>query len=356
MNKKTAIFTAILLTLACLAFIYIGSSYIVSPGQVLRPFIILSLILFILSWPAYWLTKNWNWTAILLVIVVLGFFSSTLFAYAYSITIFSLLLILWVAFRILRREFGMPQIFIALNAVSIVAIGLTLSVFAMRMSKVPPAYYGAAWNVMRSKNSVPLDAAAGVKPDIYFIILDGYGRADILKELYGLDNSQFINFLERKGFTVSRDSRSNYPKTVLSITSMLNMEYVQSLVPHSGDAILWWLMSPWIDHSRVRNFLERIGYTSVSVSTDFDITDNATTDYYLKSHPVMLSDFERYFVGVTPVGMLEPFLGDVFPLATFDAHRQSLQGNLSSLIESTTIPGPKFVVAHIILPHPPFVF
>jgi hypothetical protein len=356
MNRKSALLPAWLLILASLIFIYIGSSYIVSPDQVLRPVIILTLVLLILSWPAYWLTKNWDWTAIFLVIVVLGLFSSTLFAYAYSITIVSLLLVLWVIFKILKRKFGMRQVFIALNSVSIVAIVLALTVFYTRMSKVTSSYYSAASDAIRSRNYVDLDAAVNAKPDIYFIVLDGYGRADILKDMYGLDNSQFIGFLEQNGFTVSKDGLSNYPKTVLSIASMLNMDYIKTLVPASEDSVFWWLLSPYIDHSSVRNSLEKIGYTSVSISTDWDITDNPTTDHYIKSYPLRLSDFERFFLGITPLRMIEPPLSKVLPMATFESHRRGLQTNFSSLIESTKIPGPKFVFAHIILPHPPFVF
>src|SRR5688572_19610664 len=38
------------------------------------------------------------------------------------------------------------------------------------------------------------------RPDIYYIILDGYGRQDILQALYGFDNSSFLNELSARGF------------------------------------------------------------------------------------------------------------------------------------------------------------
>jgi hypothetical protein len=345
-----------LLTLASLLFIYIGTSYIVSPDQVIRPLIILCLILAILTIPVYFLTRDWNWTGLLLVVIVLGLFSSTLFASAYSITVFSILLLSWLIHKILKRNLVIGHVFLVLNATSLIAIILSLTVLYSRIDKVPPSYYRAAMEAIDSKNYTNISPKAGIKPDIYFIVVDGYGRADTLQQLYGLDNSQFIGFLEQHGFTVSRNSRSNYPKTILSITSILNMEYIQTLVPQLDNSILWWLMSPWLDHSRVRTSLEKIGYTSVSISTDWSITDNPTTDYYFKSHLIMLSDFERYFLGVTPLRMVQPLLENVSSVATFGAHRRSVLKNFSSLIESTSVPGPKLVVAHILLPHPPFVF
>ncbi len=36
--------------------------------------------------------------------------------------------------------------------------------------------------------------------DIYFIVLDGYGRSDVLKEFYEYDNSDFLRGLKEKGF------------------------------------------------------------------------------------------------------------------------------------------------------------
>jgi hypothetical protein len=50
----------------------------------------------------------------------------------------------------------------------------------------------------------------GLFPDIYYVILDGYARADILDELYGYDNSRFLDYLERHGFFVAETSHSNY--------------------------------------------------------------------------------------------------------------------------------------------------
>lgn len=59
-------------------------------------------------------------------------------------------------------------------------------------------------------------AAVESLPDVYYIILDGYARDDILLQNYGLDISDFIAQLERIGFYVPRCSQSNYAMTALS--------------------------------------------------------------------------------------------------------------------------------------------
>jgi hypothetical protein len=248
------------------------------------------------------------------------------------------------------------HIFVVVNIVSLLAIILSAVILYPRFNAIPSSYYSNYRNVINEKEFVTLDSDVAIKHDIYFIVLDGYGRADILEQLYGYDNSEFIHYLEQKGFTVPENSRSNYPRTVLSLTSTLNLEYVETLVPQMEASTMWWLLSPWLEHSRVRTSLEKIGYTSVSINTGWGITDNPTTDYYFKSHPIILSDFERYTSAATPLKIFWPVLEDLASVPTFDAHRRIQLNNFNSLVESTAIPGPKFVFAHIILPHPPFVF
>ena len=86
-------------------------------------------------------------------------------------------------------------------------------------------------------------AAATAGPDIYFILLDGYARGDILEKYYGYDNAPFLDGLRSRGFQVSDASRSNFYWTFLSVGSALNLDYVQKLVDdrldpvHPGDRV-----------------------------------------------------------------------------------------------------------------------
>jgi hypothetical protein len=66
-------------------------------------------------------------------------------------------------------------------------------------------------------------------PDIFYIILDGYAREDVLEKLYQYDNSQFVNDLQRKGFFVASLSRANYIQTLLSLSSSLNLQYLNEI-------------------------------------------------------------------------------------------------------------------------------
>lgn len=66
-------------------------------------------------------------------------------------------------------------------------------------------------------------------PDIYYIILDAYGRSDVLKDFYKYDNEPFLEWLSQKGFYVVGKSRTNYVHTYLSLASSLNYCYLDHI-------------------------------------------------------------------------------------------------------------------------------
>lgn len=63
------------------------------------------------------------------------------------------------------------------------------------------------------------------KPNVYYILLDAYGRQDTLKETADFDNEPFLKKLESLGFSVSRKAYSNYHFTGASLSATMNMSY-----------------------------------------------------------------------------------------------------------------------------------
>ena len=63
-------------------------------------------------------------------------------------------------------------------------------------------------------------------PDIYYIILDGYSSNGHWAREFGYDNSVFTDALTARGFYVAHESRANYPVTIVSLPSSLNMRYI----------------------------------------------------------------------------------------------------------------------------------
>ena len=72
-------------------------------------------------------------------------------------------------------------------------------------------------------------------PDVYYIILDGYPRNDVLKKHLNFDNSEFINFLKQREFYVVENSHSNYSLSSTSIPATMNMNYINFLVDELGE-------------------------------------------------------------------------------------------------------------------------
>ena len=66
-------------------------------------------------------------------------------------------------------------------------------------------------------------------PDIYVILLDGYARADALKQVFGVDESGFLGQLEERGFGVSSRALTNYPNTVQVLMAMFNMRLLPDI-------------------------------------------------------------------------------------------------------------------------------
>src|SRR6185369_10533977 len=97
-------------------------------------------------------------------------------------------------------------------------------------------------------------------PDVYFFLLDSYGRSDLLKTAYGFDNSSFDDALKERNFFVASCSQSNYVRTEISLGSSLNMQYLQDLdkafVPQStARRVLW----DSLKHNAVRYNFETLG-------------------------------------------------------------------------------------------------
>ncbi len=194
-------------------------------------------------------------------------------------------------------------------------------------------------------------ALASALPDIYYIVLDAHGRADILEEFYEYDSSEFIGALSGHGFYIAGKSNSNYCRTMLSLTSALNMVYLDELSSQVGRTSkdLFPLIN-MLKYNKVANFLRKQGYDFVTFSTGFSKTEIRNADIYL-SRPGLLSEFQNVLLNTTPVPVILKEVIDQHEL-----HRQRLLFTFKSLTELPDTDSPKFVFAHILSPHAPFVF
>ena len=241
---------------------------------------------------------------------------------------------------------------------------------ALMISVVVSIYFGikyvglvtnADWDETKSmaqslEASGSRQVEGGNSPDIYYIVLDGYGGTEMIKKLHGYDNIQFILDLEKRGFVVPSESKPNYARTLFSLTSTLNMQYLETVSKKMGSSNLWWPLMGTITHNETRKLLESLGYKTVTVASGFDFTTYKDADVYIQLYPIFLNEFEETYILQTNLSRLKFLnrLGVSFP--SYDTHRQIILNNFEQLQEIPKIASPKFVFVHILAPHAPFVF
>jgi len=184
-------------------------------------------------------------------------------------------------------------------------------------------------------------------PDIYYVILDGYARNDILQEMYQFDNSENLSRLAQKGFYIADQSRANYCQTGLSLSSSLNFMYLDDLASQIGrECGDLTLVATAISNNRLFQYLRHYGYTIVAFSTGFPITEVPNADIYM-SPPWGPNSFQNELINTTPL--------TVFRKTQYDFHRERIFYTFDHLADAAKIDSPTFVFAHIVAPHPPFV-
>ena len=194
------------------------------------------------------------------------------------------------------------------------------------------------------------DNLTGPYPDIYYFILDGYGRHDVLESIYEYDNTSFREFLQDNGFYIADSSYANYAQTLLSVGSSMNYDYVQKLgdfyhLDHDRMPLaekLW--------NNRLFDFLRSYGYRIVSFATGLNYTEFEDAESFL-TPMVSLSQYQNILINYTPLPYIFDLQKDLYTM-----HRDRITYMFDKVTDLQNLDSPKFVFAHTIAPHPPFVF
>jgi hypothetical protein len=188
-------------------------------------------------------------------------------------------------------------------------------------------------------------------PDIYYLVFDRYANENTLKEYYNYDNSDFLNNLKEKGFFIAHHSNCNHPGTYLSLSSSLNMRYNNDLLKDGPikKKVVYLLLQDF----RVWRLLKSVGYKYIHFGSWYEQTkSNKYADLNFKAgYLTSLShDFMLRFLETTIFAHLTT--GNV----TFFQHRERVLNKFDGLAKIPEMDGPKFIFAHMLIPHSPFVF
>jgi len=197
-------------------------------------------------------------------------------------------------------------------------------------------------------------------PNIYYIILDGYGSDSSMKKVLNYDNTNFSKQLEDIGFKVQRRASSNYCRTVFSLSSTLNFNYIQNIIKTNINQENSNLL---ISDNLVSKLLKANGYTYYLFDSGFGLKNN------YEKNEVLVESNEFSFLDNLYTTSDNDVLNSFINNSIICVSKNSFFINLSlknyagkvlnvfnRLPKIAKIVDKKFVFAHIISPHPPYLF
>ena len=216
------------------------------------------------------------------------------------------------------------------------------------------------WQLERSRPTLseqfaPLEGRAGADaPDVWHILFDRYASRDTLARRYAFDNRPFLDQLRRRGFTVAEESYSNYQRTGHSVSATLNGASLDrlaaSMQAHQTD---WVPIYRAISHNRAEQFFNTNGYRTVFAGNWWNPTQRLDTDDTI--NPRAVPELGRKLLDETAVGLAIRELKLPFGDERAE-HCRRVKLEFARLENLARQPGRKYVYAHFLVPHPPFVF
>ncbi len=222
------------------------------------------------------------------------------------------------------------------------------------------------FNVLNSyiqQNQVP-DSA---KPDIYFLVFDAMPSTIAMKTNWNYDNSSLDSFLLNENFYISRDSKSNYNLTVLSVSSTLNMDYTPPVDLFQEETKMYFKASSSIIDNSLTRILKKEGYSvSQFQSISFNNTDwkgnlffknMLYMHYFYKTLPGRIYRDLGWNISKFKFKAVHNFINSRYSKRNNEAEKDlhttvDLVKNSCSLKKRI----PQFIYAHFQLPHDPYIF
>lgn len=201
-------------------------------------------------------------------------------------------------------------------------------------------------------------------PDIYLIALDGYTRSDVLRTAYGFNNMSFERALSDLGFEIASDSQSNYTVPAFSLTSCLNMNYLDDLVAPSDrskgnvDTVL-----DLYGSNQAFAFLHSLGYQIIALSPGVQSLELTSPEVDQSLQPPRSpGEFEMVLAGRMFVSRLMEtvyffkYQNPAYWNYAFRRARVLYAMDTMKQLSSAPDNQPRFIFASMPIPEPPFLF
>jgi len=195
-------------------------------------------------------------------------------------------------------------------------------------------------------------------PDVYYLILDEYARNDALIDYHNFSNHELTEFLEKKGFHIAKNSFANYPMSVQSIPAIMNMDYINFLADEIGTEVRNYKplngknYGLYPNNMVIKNFKE-MDYKIITFNTfALHLHENPLADKTFCHRDKFLLDnrLADVLARTSIFGYyIERWAEGELRQATLCAFENF--GNAGNVFDE-----PVFVWAHVMLPHPPWIF
>ena len=251
--------------------------------------------------------------------------------------------LIWKILKIKKNPSYVAK-YVALPFVILILISiLRMAVYSVSFSSKVENY---------SENITPFANKKDSLPDIYYIILDGHARDDVLTELFDYKDHFLTDYLKSKGFYVAAKSNANYLFSFGSISSSLNYNYLDGLISNfdinNVDSTVWYKL---IQNSKVSQKLKGLGYSYYTFRSEFGpLQKNPYADIHF-GRRIIFNQFELTFINRS---ILKYALNLFFDFTK--SHRLAVLFTFEKLKDISKEPKPTFTYAHIVSPHSPFIF
>ncbi|MBO9562384.1 MAG: sulfatase-like hydrolase/transferase [Niastella sp.] len=202
------------------------------------------------------------------------------------------------------------------------------------------------------------------KPDIYFIIFDGYSASRTLQEYWNYNNHDLDSFLRQQDFYYAWHSRSNYNSTPYSIGSILNMDYHAGNQHKKINILEFCKKIESIQTNSVCNILEKNNYKVINLSY-FSLPGQQApfTMTYLTNKQKLLLNQTLWHRTNKDIGWnfrtsTKTASDREAAIAQADLNRAQVLKAYEGLLNTSAQKHqqPVFVYAHFLIPHDPYYY
>jgi len=219
-------------------------------------------------------------------------------------------------------------------------------------------------SIQLNSSSISNSSSRANSPDIYYLIFDEAASFNAIRDFWhyqGIDD--FVDFLDSKGFFIAENSYASTHDTLTQMSERLNYQRYPSEEVSKPELFMA------IADNQVMRFLKSQGYTTVIYSElnyGYPAMPPIISDvlYEYGKRPSMdkmipggsfIDDFSNMVANST---LLRVFIDDYSSSfePRFVNHYSFIYYTEEDITRLDDIPSPKFIYAHLLLPHDPFMF